>query len=108
KNKKLTGVLLNGEEKIPLRKITYEDKKLSIPLQNYELSLELNQQDEKTLMGHLVRHNKNPVMKTPVAGIHGETRRFDNKKDRPTIDRSEEHTSELQSRENLVCRLLLE
>src|SRR5690606_39416487 len=25
-----------------------------------------------------------------------------------TIDRSEEHTSELQSRENLVCRLLLE
>src|SRR5690606_40389738 len=26
----------------------------------------------------------------------------------PTGDRSEEHTSELQSRENLVCRLLLE
>src|SRR5436309_5888291 len=25
-----------------------------------------------------------------------------------TYDRSEEHTSELQSRENLVCRLLLE
>src|SRR5690606_39516229 len=27
---------------------------------------------------------------------------------RPMKDRSEEHTSELQSRENLVCRLLLE
>src|SRR5436309_12088410 len=27
---------------------------------------------------------------------------------RQDIDRSEEHTSELQSRENLVCRLLLE
>src|SRR5207302_8641049 len=27
---------------------------------------------------------------------------------RPAISRSEEHTSELQSRENLVCRLLLE
>src|SRR5690606_40671819 len=26
----------------------------------------------------------------------------------PTVIRSEEHTSELQSRENLVCRLLLE
>src|SRR5690606_40530234 len=26
----------------------------------------------------------------------------------PVIPRSEEHTSELQSRENLVCRLLLE
>src|SRR5690606_40061328 len=28
--------------------------------------------------------------------------------DDPTAFRSEEHTSELQSRENLVCRLLLE
>src|SRR5690606_41267703 len=27
---------------------------------------------------------------------------------RPPLPRSEEHTSELQSRENLVCRLLLE
>src|SRR5690606_40816510 len=27
---------------------------------------------------------------------------------RPLLQRSEEHTSELQSRENLVCRLLLE
>src|SRR5207302_11391010 len=27
---------------------------------------------------------------------------------RQLVDRSEEHTSELQSRENLVCRLLLE
>src|SRR5690606_40304028 len=26
----------------------------------------------------------------------------------PNVSRSEEHTSELQSRENLVCRLLLE
>src|SRR5690606_40618620 len=29
-------------------------------------------------------------------------------RDRPDLRRSEEHTSELQSRENLVCRLLLE
>src|SRR5690606_40014245 len=28
--------------------------------------------------------------------------------ERPALARSEEHTSELQSRENLVCRLLLE
>src|SRR5690606_40097105 len=28
--------------------------------------------------------------------------------ERLLVDRSEEHTSELQSRENLVCRLLLE
>src|SRR5271165_1126358 len=31
-----------------------------------------------------------------------------NVKARQRFDRSEEHTSELQSRENLVCRLLLE
>src|SRR5690606_34504200 len=29
-------------------------------------------------------------------------------KQQETLERSEEHTSELQSRENLVCRLLLE
>src|SRR5690606_39422379 len=28
--------------------------------------------------------------------------------EKPVVARSEEHTSELQSRENLVCRLLLE
>src|SRR3989442_7058508 len=28
--------------------------------------------------------------------------------DEPSVDRSEEHTSELQSRPHLVCRLLLE
>src|SRR5436309_6554872 len=30
------------------------------------------------------------------------------RKGTPAVPRSEEHTSELQSRENLVCRLLLE
>src|SRR5436309_7652949 len=35
----------------------------------------------------------------PVGGAHGVL---------VVLDRSEEHTSELQSRENLVCRLLLE
>src|SRR5436309_8277107 len=35
--------------------------------------------------------------------------RFDSPRGEVTLaDRSEEHTSELQSRENLVCRLLLE
>src|SRR5690606_41730944 len=38
-----------------------------------------------------------PSMGTPTGGSRGESR-----------SRSEEHTSELQSRENLVCRLLLE
>src|SRR5690606_40807299 len=33
---------------------------------------------------------------------------WDNRDPMRTLSRSEEHTSELQSRENLVCRLLLE
>src|SRR5690606_40759906 len=33
---------------------------------------------------------------------------FDRPEIQPITNRSEEHTSELQSRENLVCRLLLE
>src|SRR5690606_41234052 len=40
-----------------------------------------------------------------IAGLKG---RGDQKRTRPDENRSEEHTSELQSRENLVCRLLLE
>src|SRR5690606_40033327 len=39
-----------------------------------------------------------PPLRTAVLQAFGSQRR----------DRSEEHTSELQSRENLVCRLLLE
>src|SRR5690606_39933168 len=35
-------------------------------------------------------------------------RRLPPRRRRPAAARSEEHTSELQSRENLVCRLLLE
>src|SRR5690606_21916010 len=43
------------------------------------------------------------------AGIEFEEMREYAEGDDPrTVDRSEEHTSELQSRENLVCRLLLE
>src|SRR5690606_41940663 len=38
---------------------------------------------------------------------HLDAAEFDDDRDR-VIARSEEHTSELQSRENLVCRLLLE
>src|SRR5690606_41004756 len=34
--------------------------------------------------------------------------RVDEFRGKPSVVRSEEHTSELQSRENLVCRLLLE
>lgn len=85
-NKKLTGVLHNGTEIIPLNEIKYENDTLSIPLQNYEVSLELVQKDEKTLAGDLVRHNKNPKVKTPVLAVHGISKRFEPKKEKPRID----------------------
>src|SRR3712207_8720286 len=45
----------------------------------------------------------------PVAALRGTPRRYGSGLvGRPTEERSEEHTSELQSRQYLVCRLLLE
>src|SRR3712207_8396447 len=54
--------------------------------------------DRKAFVDFAFAHNKSdpnwvPPLKTEVHGL---------------IDRSEEHTSELQSRQYLVCRLLLE
>src|SRR5690606_40955291 len=48
--------------------------------------------------------------RVPIAGDSGRCdHRGGHRADRAvSADRSEEHTSELQSRENLVCRLLLE
>src|SRR5690606_41054473 len=40
--------------------------------------------------------------------VEGQIPLYENKIDKLVYNRSEEHTSELQSRENLVCRLLLE
>src|SRR2546427_9109593 len=44
----------------------------------------------------------------PVTGWLGRTTCHGPQRTRPYGDRSEEHTSELQSQSNLVCRLLLE
>src|SRR5690606_41835088 len=46
--------------------------------------------------------------KTRRTGTVGKDGRHFRRKIRGAAGRSEEHTSELQSRENLVCRLLLE
>ncbi len=86
KDKKLTGTLQNGPESIPLEDITLQDGKITIPLQSYEMSLVLIQQNSKTLAGHLIRHNKNPLIKIPVFGQYGYTTRYDlNAKIDPTI-----------------------
>src|SRR2546429_5397999 len=44
----------------------------------------------------------------PCAGLGGRTARQPVRDRQPSSPRSEEHTSELQSRLHLVCRLLLE
>ena len=81
--KKLTGKILNGKETIPLENIVYDQKKLSIPLQTYEITLELNQESPTKLTGLWIRHNKHPEVKLPIEGVHGETQRFLVKKEDP-------------------------
>src|SRR5690606_41860143 len=46
--------------------------------------------------------------RVPLHGVHHEAGRGSLPVPHPVGARSEEHTSELQSRENVVCRLLLE
>src|SRR2546427_9204226 len=61
---------------------------------------------------HLVQlHEREGVGRVPVAHdkrVAGELYEMEIPQDLPAVERSEEHTSELQSQSNLVCRLLLE
>src|SRR2546430_12272939 len=52
----------------------------------------------------LFRSRRRPLTFPPWSGSHGQQ----HSSRRPHGPRSEEHTSELQSQSNLVCRLLLE
>src|SRR5207302_9644769 len=53
-----------------------------------------------------LKQQKKPATSPPWN--RSQRRRGQSSGSRPPLARSEEHTSELQSRENLVCRLLLE
>lgn len=79
------GTLLNGKESIPLS-IHVKKDQIKIPLQIYEISLEMNEPKEGTMNGFLVRHNKNPVVKTQVIAVHGVDERFPEEKSEPKID----------------------
>jgi thiol-disulfide isomerase/thioredoxin len=70
------GQLDNGKEKIALSGIRYHKNKLSIPLQTYEVSLELEHTSPTQFKGHYVRHNKDPKVMLPVSGVHGYDRRY--------------------------------
>lgn len=83
---KYTGTLLNGEEKIKLTKIRIKNKKVSIPLETYEVSIEMEQPKEGKMVGLLVRHNKNPKIETPLRAVYHEVERFPEEKSNPSID----------------------
>ena len=86
KNSTFTGTLHNGEETIQLRGLTFANDQLKIPLQMYEMSLEMKLSAQDSMTGFLVRHNKKPVVKTPVMALHGEKERFPEEKSKPRID----------------------
>ncbi len=76
KKGELTGKLLNGKETIELRGIQVKKDEISIPLQTYQNSLELVVESNEIVSGHHVRNNKNPILKTPLRGHFGESKRF--------------------------------
>src|SRR5688572_31520508 len=64
--------------------------------------------DEDLSCGKLLHEVQNRVNSFARFGLQHQMRRVERDVARVRLDRSEEHTSELQSQSNLVCRLLLE
>jgi thiol-disulfide isomerase/thioredoxin len=85
---KYTGILKNGKESITLSDITVSNNKIIIPLQTYEMSLEMDPPKSGRMLGDLVRHNKNPKITMPVRATFNETERFPQKKNKPKADLS--------------------
>src|SRR5690606_40871219 len=95
----------------PTRRLSYALAALALALSLYATSLYAQQPANISLqVGDY-------SMQLPIAGIQSQsldnatlTTRYEDRRQVhiSTVHRSEEHTSELQSRENLVCRLLLE
>src|SRR5690606_42128793 len=86
---------------------------LSLHERSSDLALRLHEDQSIHAVGHMHRH----VGHRTVVDVQTRIQRTEHKGfffprphdgDFPAATRSEEHTSELQSRENLVCRLLLE
>src|SRR5690606_39731966 len=90
-------------------KQTYEDQKklksLNNRLSNVEAKISQHEKDIK-IMDLALATNYDETVADPKFFEQYETKK--KKLTKLMAERSEEHTSELQSRENLVCRLLLE
>jgi len=83
---KITGTLFNGREKIQLKNISRRSGKIIIPLQTYEISMELDILNSKHLKGFWIRHNKDPKIILPIEAFHGVSERFLTKIEAPTIN----------------------
>src|SRR5690606_41139028 len=105
-----------GEKIVRVLKTVYDPE---IPVDIYELGLIydvfVNEDYEVKIVMTLTTPNF-PVAESLPQEVQDKVKMIENVKDAeveltfdpPWSQRSEEHTSELQSRENLVCRLLLE
>ncbi len=83
---KYYGTLRNGKETIKLNDIKIINKRVSIPLQMYQSSLEMEQPKKGRMTGLLIRHNKNPKVETPVQAIHALNVKYPEEKNKPLID----------------------
>lgn len=81
-----SGTLKNGKETIRLSEIKVSAEKIKIPLQTYEMSLEMSPPKKGAMEGFLIRHNKNPIVKTPAFAVHGVDERFPEEKSKPKVD----------------------
>src|SRR5690606_634551 len=72
KNKKnFDATIYNGPEKIKIDNFEVKENKFELPIPNYEITLDLEIQGTNTIVGEHVRHNKNPVLKSPIFGMKG-------------------------------------
>lgn len=102
KNKKVTGKIFNGPEEIPLDRIVYSQGKLSIPVQDYEITLELEQKSPTELKGRWVRHNKDPKIEILLAAKYGETERFPGEKLKPKLELDGKWAVEIRDESSMI------
>ncbi len=74
--KRVNAILYNGGEKIELKDIIYAGDRLTIPLQLYEASLDLQINSPDEISGVWTRHNKRPKQTITVLGKYGINERF--------------------------------
>ncbi len=81
-----SGKIFNGKEVISLQDITLTNKMLRIPLNPYEITLELRAESPTSLKGFWIRHNKSPKIELPVSATFGSAERFPGPKKAASIN----------------------